>query len=127
MNYLKNALTVNSIFSGISGIVLTILNKQIAHIFGTENSTVFLIIGIALIYFSITIWYERIKQRKLAVIWIVIQDFLWVIGSAVLLLLKPFQISQTGNGIIAIIAVIVLFMGVNQTIALSKKNKSRTI
>lgn len=120
MNDLQKALMINVLFSSLSGATLILLNKQIANVFGTSNNTVFWIVGLILIYFSLTIWYERKKQRKLAVIWIIIQDFLWVIGSVLLMVLNPFQITQTGNIIIGIIAAIVLFMGVNQTMAFNK-------
>ncbi|MEE9361935.1 MAG: hypothetical protein V3U92_04990 [Cellulophaga sp.] len=79
----------------------------------------FWIAGLVLIYFSLTIWYEIGKQRRLAVLWIIIQDFIWVIGSLILILLNPFKITQTGNIIIGIVAILVLFMGVNQLIALN--------
>lgn len=120
MNSLQKALTINILFSGISGATLILLNKQIATIFGTNNNTVFWIVGIILLYFTLTIWYERRKQRKIALLWIIIQDFLWVIGSLILIVFNPFKITPIGNIIIGIIAAIVLFMGINQSIAFNK-------
>ena len=120
MNNLQKALTINALFSSISGTLMILLNLQIAHLFGTTNNTVFWIVGIILIYFAITIWYEIKKQRRLAVLWIIIQDYTWVIGSLLLIIINPFQITQIGNFIIGIIALIVLFMGINQMIALKK-------
>jgi len=123
MDQLKKALKLNSIFSSVSGIIFILLNKQIANLFGTENNTVFWIIGLILIYFSITIWFEINRQRKIAVLWIIIQDYLWVLGSFILILLNPFNITLSGNIITGIIALIVLFMGINQTIAINKIKK----
>ncbi len=120
MNKLQKSLTINAMFSGISGIILITWNRQIASLFGTPNNTVFCVVGIALIAFSITIIYEIVKQRPLAVLWIIIQDFLWVIGSAILLVINPFEISKTGNSTIAIVAFIVLFMGINQSKAIAQ-------
>jgi len=120
MNKLQTALKVNALFSGISGIVLIILNHQVAKIFGTENNTIFWIIGLALVFFAITIIVEIKKQRSLAILWIIIQDFIWVIGSIILLVLNPFPITPTGTIIIGIVALIVLFMGLNQAKALAK-------
>lgn len=120
MNKLKKALKTNALFSSISGITMTLFNSQIAVLFGTNNNTVFWIVGLILIYFAITIWYEIKKQRRLAVLWIIIQDYTWVIGSLLLIIINPFQITQIGNFIIGIIASIVLFMGINQMIALKK-------
>ena len=121
MNNLQKALITNTVFSSISGVVMIIFNKQLADLFGTNNSTVFWVVGLLLIYFAMTIAYEINKQRKLAVLWIIIQDFLWVIGSLILLLLNPYQITLVGNMIVGIVALIVLFMGIKQTSALNKQ------
>lgn len=120
MNKLQKALGLNALFSGLSGIVLIVFNKEIASLFGTANTTVFWVIGIVLLFFASTIMYEIRKQRPIAVLWIIIQDFLWVIGSFVIITVNLFEISKTGNSTIAIIATIVLFMGVNQYKALAQ-------
>lgn len=120
MNKLQKALKINAVFSSISGVVMILLNQSIAKLFGTGNNTVFWIVGLMLIYFALTIWYEIIKQRKLAVIWIIIQDFIWVLGSLILIIFNPFKITLVGNLIIGIIALIVLYMGINQIIGLKK-------
>lgn len=120
MNKLQKALKANALFSSISGIIIMLLNRQIANLFGTNNNTVFWIVGLILVYFAMTIWYEITKQRKIAVLWIIIQDYTWVLGSLILIVFNPFQITQIGNLIIGIIALIVLFMGINQMIALNK-------
>lgn len=120
MNKLQKALKINALFSSFSGVLLILFNKQIARLFGTDNNTVFWIVGIILIYFAITIWYEISKQRKVAVSLIIAQDFLWVIGSLILIVFNPFEVTSLGNSIIGVIAIIVLFMGINQMKSLSK-------
>lgn len=120
MNKLQKSLRLNALFSGISGIVLIAMNKQFAHLFETTNTIVFWVTGIVLLFFAGTIIYEIKKQRPLAVLWIIIQDFLWVIGSIILIAFNPFDISKTGSATIAIIALIVLFMGVSQSKALAQ-------
>ncbi|MDB2606147.1 hypothetical protein N9Y48_00045 [Zobellia sp.] len=121
MNKLQKALQLNAIFSSISGLILILFNKQIAKSFGTDNNTVFWIVGLVLIYFATTIWYEISKQRKIAVLWIITQDFLWVIGSLILVVFNPFSITVIGNSIIGVVALMVLFMGINQSKALAKQ------
>ncbi len=120
MNELQKALKVNALFSSISGIIMILFNHQIAYLFGITNNTVFWVVGLILIYFAITIWYEIRKQRRTAVLWIIIQDYTWVAGSLVLIIINPFQITQIGNIIIGLIALIVLYMGINQKIGLKK-------
>lgn len=122
MNRLQKALLTNAIFSGISGITLILASQKMAQLFGVTTNTPFWVVGAALIFFTITIVYEMVKQRYWAVLWIIIQDFIWVIGSAILIILNPFSISQNGILIIAGVAIVVLFMGINQAVAL-KQNK----
>ena len=121
MNKLQKALKNNALFSSISGIIMILLNNQLANLFGITNNSIFWIVGLILIYFAITIWYEIQKQRRLAILWIIIQDYTWVLGSIILLIFNPFQVTLMGNLIIGIIALIVLYMGINQTIELNKK------
>lgn len=120
MNKLQKALKTNALFSSISGLIMILLNQPIAKLFGTNNTNVFWIVGLILIYFALTIWYEITKQRKLAVIWIIIQDCTWVLGSLILIIFNPFEITLIGSLIIGIIALIVLYMGVNQMIGLKQ-------
>lgn len=124
MKELKKALRLNAFFSGISGSSLIIFNRQIAQLFGIGNTSVFWITGIILFIFTSAIVYEFFKRRLIGVLIISIQDFLWVFFSLVLLILQPFDISITGNLIILVIAIIVLFMGNQQIKALSKLDNS---
>ena len=119
MNQLQQSLRLNALFSGVSGLALITFNKTMADLFGV-NASAFWIIGLTLIFFTITIIYEIKKQRRLAVLWIITQDFIWVIGSLFILLASPFGITKTGHFFIVVIAFIVLLMGINQFIALQK-------
>jgi len=124
MNQLQKSLRINAMFSGISGFTLVLLNKPIATSFNIKFNTPFWIVGIALLFFASTIIYEIFKQRLLAVLWIIAQDFLWVIGSIFIVAIDPFEISKSGNSIIFIVALIVLFMGINQSKALGQVDSS---
>ena len=120
---MKKALRINALFSGISGSVLILFQSRIAHLFEIERSTVFWIIGVALIFFASTIFYEIERQNKFRIIWIIVQDMLWVIGSIYLLAANPFPISAIGHYIIAVIAAVVFVMAINQSVALIKGRK----
>jgi len=56
-----------------------------------------------------------------------IQDYTWVLGSIFLLIFNPFQVTLIGNLIIGIIALIVLYMGINQMIELNKKTTANNV
>ena len=120
MNQLQKALQINALFSGLSGILLVAGHNRVAGLFDTPNSSVFQVIGAALIYFSLTIVFEIKHQNLLRVLFIIVQDSLWVIGSVILLIFQPFDISMTGNGVIAAIALIVLLMAISQTNGLAQ-------
>ncbi len=124
MNQLQQSLLANALFSGVSGTLLLVFHAQLADLFSLENSTAFWIIGIALLYFTATIVYEIKMQGPRAVLWIIAQDFLWVIASLVLLVWNPFLISFAGNLIIALVALGVLLMAINQSVALAKVDNS---
>lgn len=124
MNQLQKTLLVNAIFSGLSGILLVVFNKTIATIFDTTNTTIFWTIGIALIYFAATIIYEIKRQKPLGVFFIIIQDFIWVVGSVIIIIFQPFEISKSGDGIIASVALIVLFMGIGQANGLAQTDNN---
>lgn len=117
---MEKSLKINAYFSLLSGLLLIVFNSQMARLFGSSNNSVFWIVGIALIYFAGTIIFEIKRLRPLAVLWIIIQDFTWVATSFFILIISPFEISKEGNGIIAIVAFVVLLMGMNQAKALSK-------
>lgn len=121
---MKNALLVNAIFSGISGIALIGFRNHFANVFEVSSSTPFLIIGLALAFFAGTILYERRKLKKLRIAWIITQDMLWVLASIYVLAAKPFIVSETGNYIIGIIALLVFAMAINQWIALRRMGKA---
>tara|TARA_B110000211_G_C14034191_1_gene533662 strand:- start:1077 stop:1451 length:375 start_codon:yes stop_codon:yes gene_type:complete len=120
MNQLQKSLRLNAIFSSLSGVLLIALNKTLANLFTVSDSSVFWIVGIGLIFFASTIAFEIKRQKRMGVILIIIQDYIWVLGSVILLIFQPFEISGIGNVIIGVVALLVLFMGVNQGRALSK-------
>ncbi|WP_282087295.1 type II toxin-antitoxin system RatA family toxin [Aquimarina algiphila] len=120
MNTLQNLLTANAIFSIANGTILLLFPKKIAQIFDVEPGLFFIILGIALLFFAMTLIIEIKKQRAISILWITIQDALWVVGSIILLVSNPFTISIEGNIIIAIVALVVLSLGSGQLKALAR-------
>ncbi len=124
MNLLQRSLLINAIFSGVSGITLVVLNRQIADLFQVTDASAFWITGLCLIGFSGMVAYE-IKRQKRSGVWAIIsQDLLWVFGSLILLVVQPFGISLAGNITIALVALVVLAMAINQGRALGQLEKS---
>lgn len=117
---MKKALGWNALFSAASGIILITFNHTAANVFGVKNTDPFWIIGVVLISFSLTILYEMKRQNLIAILWIITQDFLWVSASMILLIWQPFALTNEGYYIIAIVALIVLLMAINQSKALAR-------
>lgn len=122
---MRKALLINAVFSCMSGIILILFHIPVSNLFEIESGSPFWIVGVALIFFSLTIFIEIKRQRRIAILWIIVQDFLWVIGSLIILIARPFGISSIGNYLIAIIACAVLAIAINQSIALTKQKINR--
>ncbi len=120
MNKLQKYLTANALFSTLNGILSLVYQEKIEQIFKVEPSNFFFILGLLLLFFSLTIIIEIKKQRALPILWIIIQDILWVIGSIVLLVWNPFDISTEGNIIIALVALVVFLLGLGQAKGLAR-------
>ncbi len=120
MNILKISLGSNAIFSFVSGLLLIVLHQSIAGWFEIENTAVFWIIGIGLIYFSATILWQLRTPKTKGILFIIIQDLIWVVGSIIILLTNPFDISELGNQLITIVGFIVFFLSIGQSIGLSQ-------
>lgn len=120
MNQLQKSFQLNALFSGLSGILLLVAHRYVANLFQAPITSVFWITGLALMFFSLFIVFEIRRQNPLGALIIILQDFLWVLGSMFFLIVQPFEISRTGNGIIAAIALIVLFMAMHQAKALAQ-------
>ncbi len=120
MNTLQIALLGNAIFSLLSGLFLVLMKSKVAHWFGLEKSWIFLFVGIGLLYFSYSIFRQLKAPEGDQVFYIIVQDLLWVLASAAILLFRPFNISSFGYQAIAGVAVVVLIFGVGQSVGLAQ-------
>ncbi|MBX2871141.1 MAG: hypothetical protein KTR30_03550 [Saprospiraceae bacterium] len=123
MKLLPLALSGNAVFSSISGVLLATLSRSIAAIFEASSPIPFLLVGVGLLFFAYTIWIEIKPQRPGKVMAIIIQDLLWVLASIVILIIRPFHISEIGYAIIAWIAGCVLLFAILQAWGWWKKPK----
>ncbi len=116
MNELKKYLTLNSVFSALSGLTMLAFSSLLNDIFNIQDAYVFLVIGINLIIFSIFVWFVSSKQlgNKKLVNLICILDLLWVLGSLTIILLSLFDLSQNGYIIIGIVAIWIAFLAFQQ-------------
>ena len=123
MNYLQITLLSNALFSLLTGLSLIIFHSTIAGWFGNQNTIVFWVIGIGLLFFSYSVFIQIKSPKAHAVFYIIIQDIIWVLASVVILLINPFNIPIPGNQIIALVAFVVLSFGVGQSLGLAQMDR----
>lgn len=122
---LRQALRANAIFSGVSGVVFIFGYTLIASAFGLAYPQVLLIIGIALILFSWSL-FRLVSQREISkpVVWSIIGgDIGWVVASAVIILMFPQLLNATGRFWVIGIAILVFTFAEFQTWGLWKIQK----
>jgi len=108
----------NGLFSTLSGLSLFIFHHAIAMLFNVTLATVFWIVGIVLLFFSLTVFIEYGRQRKLYVRLMIIQDLIWVVASIFLLIFQPFGISLSVRYMIGLTATIVMVFSILQIVEL---------
>ena len=106
---LSLALKANAIFSVINGLALLFFHEQIAVWMNIAHPQILLGIGIILLGFALLVY----KTASAAIIsekmvkFIILQDWLWVIGSVLIIAFQAFRINQVGFIIIGVVALIV--------------------
>jgi hypothetical protein len=116
MAALKKYLIINSLFSALTGLVMLVFTSYLNTLFGITNDYVFPVIGLNLLVFSSIVYFVSIKQLNNRVLVNLISglDALWVLGSLIIIMLGLFNISETGNIIIGIVAMWIAFLGFKQ-------------
>ena len=116
MKQVKKWLLLNAAFSTLCGIDALLLNTQIQQWFGFENPYVLPVLGVGLLGFAAHLTYVALRQpdNKKVVNAISMADAGWVMGSLVLMVFQPFELSMLGYGCIAAIAAVVALFGYQQ-------------
>lgn len=106
-NRLRLVLRVNAIFSTASGLVL-ILVRPLASLM-QANSRTLIFIGIGLILFALTVMHAALRKdvSRKQVLSIVVQDWVWVVASLIVIALQAWQLSSVAYMLIGAVAVIV--------------------
>lgn len=118
MKELKKYLTINAVFSAISGLSMLAFSRRLKSLFTIEITLVFPLIGAILLVFGSFVYFVIVKQlsNKTLVTTITILDVIWVLGSLLIVIFAPFGISSIGNLLITIVAVWIAFLAYKQHI-----------
>lgn len=106
---LKNVLVGNALFSMISGLAAVLFNRELGKFMNIENELILQIIGGGLIVFGAFVLSQAIakKVNLLLIKSIILQDWLWVIVSILIIILQLFNLNFNAYLLIGIIAMIV--------------------
>lgn len=121
---LYNALRADSLFSGLSGIVITFGAGAVADFMGAGNPVSFIVIGIALVLYAAFLLLNsanRPVSKNFG--WLIVAgNVVWVIGSAIILLTDVFALSAGGRWAVLIVADFVLLFAIAQYLGIRRMN-----
>ena len=119
---LRTALLANAAFSGVCAVLMVFQPSLIGGLLGFEAALSFRLLGVGLLLFAIDLIHQA--TRPALVRWRAILastgDLLWVLASAVGLILFANHLSQAGIVAILAVAAIVLGFGCWQVVGLRR-------
>jgi hypothetical protein len=109
---LPKIMQVNALSSGATGLLMVVLSKTIAALFGVEITQPFTFVGLFLIVFALMVFIISIK-KPINPQWVrvvILLDSLWVVGSIIALFALSSTVTTIGLVLIAGIALWVAAM-----------------
>ena len=106
---IRPILYANAVFSGLSGLIFSVASKAISAFLGIDAPIIILAIGLDLIVFAGLLYYfgSRPTISRNFVLFAIIADSIWVLGSILLLLTDWAALSVEGKWAVGILAIIV--------------------
>jgi Kef-type K+ transport system membrane component KefB len=114
VTHLKRALLANAIFSGISGITLLATAPQLSEMMNIANPWVLRIVGACLLFFVLQLAGAVRKPDPKMVRVIIIQDWLWVMGTVIIISAGLFGLSAQGYWLMIAVAAVVAVLALAQ-------------
>jgi hypothetical protein len=113
---LRTALLSNALFSTLSGLTCIVFSSSVAALIGLGAPIIYQIIGVGLVGFACFVAWTGTRQPINAFLAALISmaDFLWVLGTLLLLVLAAGALNPAGIASLIAIAAIVLFFGIRQ-------------
>lgn len=123
---LRRALAANGIFSLVSGASLAAGSYLIGPEMGIEPAWILIVVGLGLIAFGLGLL--RNAGRKIPDLTearaAVIGDVGWVLGSSVLLVFDPLDLSAAGFAVVIGVAIVVADFALFQTLGLRRAHRA---
>ncbi|NJR39552.1 MAG: hypothetical protein HC781_12975 [Leptolyngbyaceae cyanobacterium CSU_1_4] len=123
--FLRLALVANALFSISCAALMFLRPSLVSGWLGVHVSLLLQVIGVGLAVFAVDLLHQATCHRIATwrALYASAADFLWVIGSLILLGLFPNVLSDSGNGLVIAVAAIVLMFGVWQVWAIAKAHQ----
>lgn len=124
---LPNILRINSVSSGLTGLIFSFFPNKAAEVFGVTSRFPFIATGLALILFAAFVFRVSIDMLQLNKVKIVILlDLLWVVASAIAIPLLISKVSSWGILLIAAVMAWVALMAILQSKAMKTGKNTNT-
>ncbi len=106
---LRWVLKANAAFSLVSGVTLILAHSAISELMEVRSPEVLLYVGIGLVLFSATVFQAGLRKNISVkqVQSVIVQDWAWVAGSAVIIGLQAWELSHLGYWMITGVALLV--------------------
>ena len=123
---LRRAMRGNAVFSGVSGLTLTLFSSSLSTALGIPYPGILLATGIMLlIYAADLVWVTTSPTFDIRWgITAVVLDTIWVVGSGVLLATNLLPLTTMGWWVVAIAADIVLIFTIAQIVGIRRINQA---
>jgi hypothetical protein len=124
-NFLRRTLLANSLFSAVSGVVLTFDAQPIASFLGLDIPWILVGIGISLLFYAVGLFQTAVREplNRLLAITAIVLDTAWVVGSAVILFTNWLPLTTPGWWAVAIMADLVAVFAALQFYGLRRETK----
>lgn len=125
--FLRIVLRANAIFSASSGAVIAISASRISPWYGLSDGLALVFLGVGLVGFGVLLWSVASRSQisvPMALL-AVTSDALWVIGSAIILMMAGGSMSKSGIGSIISVAFIVMLFAVFQWLGIKRIQNAR--
>ena len=116
-NLLTTTLTANAVFSGLSGLALTLGAVPMSEWLGIPT-WIGIVVGLGLVLFSVQVAMTARNPEPHVVRMVIASDAAWVVFAAVLIVAFPDSMSKAGSAALGIVTVVVATFAVLQWLGL---------